>query len=139
MLDLGLGSYLDMVEKRWGRVWSGLLMLVIYLTVLALCLPLIWRGLIIPAYGLSIGAVDVVISVAKALGQPGPLSHLAELLRTPTAGWHEVLRQLIALIIMGFLFVVGMTAYAVVLTFTLIFLAKVRGKPLDHYTKWITS
>jgi hypothetical protein len=129
MLDLGIGSYLDMIERRWGRFWSGLLMLVVYLAVMAVCLPIIWQNLVVPMHTAAVQVVDSATPTINALGNADTL------LRTPTVGWHEVLRQFIALIVIGIFATVAVAIYAVLLTLGLVIWAKFRGKPLDHYVR----
>jgi hypothetical protein len=120
MLDLGLGSYLKMVEERWGALWSGLLMLIIYLAILAICLPLIWGQLILPAYRIALAAVSLLSGGLQAI-------------RTPTVGWLEIGRQLIAAVLVIAMMCVAFVAWAFIQAGILIAFVKMRGKPLNYY------
>jgi hypothetical protein len=61
-MDIGLDRFLEMVEKRWGRFWSGALMAVIYLGIAAICLPLIWNNLFVPIYHFFLPLVQGIAS-----------------------------------------------------------------------------
>lgn len=86
MFDLGLGSYLTMVEARYGRFWSGLLMIVIYFAIMAVCLPLIWNNLLTPGYN---GALIIWDWIAKGT------------FVLPVLGWWDWIRRGVAAIVAG--------------------------------------
>jgi hypothetical protein len=123
MLDLGLGSYLEKVEQRWGQFWSGLLMLVIYLTILVLCVPFIWDGMV-KFYAWGYGtSLDIMRGVA--------------VLRVPTTGIMEVLRRIAAVAVMlvvtltVFFGAIAIFAWAMVnIAFVL---ARITGKPPAYF------